>query len=288
MFNFTFTTGKTPLQNLCVLEVTGSERLSFLHGQFTNHVQRLNNQFMSAAWCNPQGRMLANMRLLADADRVLIILSADIAEHFCKRLRMFILRSDVSVRLAEELSVFGLINANIPNLDEECVQKTNDIIFARSTDCQGARRYMAVASKQALQAIDLPDIALSQWQVGELLCGLAWIDRALQDKLIPQMINMDRLNGLVFDKGCYPGQEVISRMQHIGKCPRRTALFYLPSSDICEGADVCINGTPDALIVNCVTLTDVTLALVCLPIKALESHATVTVDGVALSLLKTF
>ena len=280
--------GKALLTDLCVLEITGSERLSFLHGQFTNHVARINDTFMSAAWCTPQGRMLCNMRLINDTDRILMIISADIAQKIMTRLRMFVLRADVKIRLAQELTVAGLIDTNAPALNlEQCV-KEQDVWFARTSNWQNQRRYVAVGTAEALNAIDAPLIDQEAFKLGEILCGLARINAANQDKLIPQMINMDRLNGLVFDKGCYPGQEVIARMQNIGKCPRRTALFKAPLGTVLtEGADVFVDDQIDAIVVNAATSPEAAYALICLPVKALDRECAVKVGQQTLTQVLT-
>jgi len=62
------------------------------------------------------------------------------------------------------------------------------------------------------------------WRWLDIRNGLPWITASTQDELVPQMANLERIGGVSFDKGCYTGQEVVARSQHLGKLKRRMFL----------------------------------------------------------------
>jgi folate-binding protein YgfZ len=68
---------------------------------------------------------------------------------------------------------------------------------------------------------DLKSIDDSAWVLGSIRAGLPFIVAATQELFVPQMLNLDRLGAISFDKGCYVGQEIIARTQNLGRIKRR-------------------------------------------------------------------
>ena len=122
------------LKEFSILEVKGEDAEAFLHGQFTNHIKNLGESFRLAAYCQPQGRILALMRVVKYNDAYLLILPSDLVAGFVKRLSMFILRSKVTIREAQELSVYGLIDPNmaLPEIDHAVL--TDGYLIGRVRD----------------------------------------------------------------------------------------------------------------------------------------------------------
>ena len=104
--------GACLLDELSVLEVTGADAAHFLHGQFTNHINNIDDHFRLAAYCQPQGRVLALMRVAKVDNTFYLVLPKDLVSGFVKRLSMFILRSDVKISVADRLAVCGLIDCH--------------------------------------------------------------------------------------------------------------------------------------------------------------------------------
>jgi hypothetical protein len=61
----------------------------------------------------------------------------------------------------------------------------------------------------------------SAWHAADIRAGLPWVWASSQDLFVPQMVNLELLDGVNFQKGCYPGQEVVARSQYLGKLNRR-------------------------------------------------------------------
>ena len=98
----------------------------------------------------------------------------------------------------------------------------------------------AVFSKVKLLAINeakaypLPEITLKEldendWRSLNVRAGLVWVYPQTSGKLIPQMINLQKWGGISFTKGCYIGQEIIARTEHLGKLKRRLYRAFVDS-----------------------------------------------------------
>ncbi|MDC6171054.1 CAF17-like 4Fe-4S cluster assembly/insertion protein YgfZ, partial [Paucibacter sp. XJ19-41] len=88
----------------------------------------------------------------------------------------------------------------------------------------GAARYALLQPAHA-PAPALPALAEADWQWLEVQAGLAWVRGATVEQFVPQMLNLELLGGVNFQKGCYPGQEVVARSQYRGTVKRRTLMF---------------------------------------------------------------
>ncbi len=256
------------LKEMAVVEVSGADAMGFLHGQFTNHINEIGDAFRLAAYCQPQGRILSLMRVVKKDDLFYLIMPQDLIEGFIKRLSMFILRSKVSIRLADELAVFGVISQNkqLPEIDHAVID--NDMVIGRVSNWNNLQRALLIANSEKvlnhMQVIE--DSAM--WFLSEIETSTPWVFEKTKEAFIPQWINLDLIGGLVFDKGCYPGQEIISRMQHLGKTPRRLVLLKSDSKVLVEPkSDVFLNGEAVGQAVAGVQTQDKTLVLVSMSIK---------------------
>jgi folate-binding protein YgfZ len=83
-----------------------------------------------------------------------------------------------------------------------------------------------------LSAGVLRPVGAGCWDWLEISNGLPWITAATQDQFVPQMANLELLGGVSFRKGCYPGQEIVARTQHLGKPKRRLYLAHVSADGI--------------------------------------------------------
>lgn len=251
------------LKEMAVVEVSGVDAMGFLHGQFTNHINEIGDAFRLAAYCQPQGRILSLMRVVKKGDLFYLIMPQDLTAGFIKRLSMFILRSKVFIRLADELAVFGVISQNkqLPDIDHAVID--NDMVIGRVSNWGNLQRALLVANpEKALNQMQVTDDS-AMWFLSEIETSTPWVFEKTKEAFIPQWINLDLIGGLVFDKGCYPGQEIISRMQHLGKTPRRLVLLKSDSKVLVEPkSDVFLNGEAVGQAVMSVQLHGKTLVLV--------------------------
>lgn len=264
--------GAVLLDDLAVVRASGADAESFLHGQFTNHINALGNAFRLAAYCQPQGRILALMRVFKLEEHFYLILPRDLLAGFLKRLSMFILRSRVKLEEATDLKVMGLINltVDLPTLDTHTQRWP---VVARVADFENTKRAMAVGTADQLQSLMTWTMTTAHWYASDIAAGIPWVCESTKEAFVPQWINLDLIGGLVFDKGCYPGQEVISRVQHIGKTPRRMASMVLHAdSEVIANTEVKVG---DAVVGNVVMASSVagkTYCLVEATTKALQEN----------------
>jgi hypothetical protein len=191
-----------------LLSVSGNDAREFLHAQLTNDIQGLApDRAALAGWCSAQGRLLATFLVIPSPQGFLLQLARDIVPTVAKRLSMFVLRSKVKIEIVD-LVQDGLWDADFQQPD---VAWKDGIATVRV----GERRYLQIGSTEQ------PNASEEDWILGEIRAGRPFISSATQDKFVPQMVNLEKLGGVDFQKGCYPGQEIVARAQYRGQVKRR-------------------------------------------------------------------
>ena len=215
---------KAALPGLGALRVSGADAGAFLHAQFTVDLKRLApGRGSPAAWCSPKGRVLFLLDVLNLGDEGWLLLApADEISALIKRLRMFVLRAKVTIDdLRETWSVMGLAGDVLPDtLDAPgATTRTGDAWLWRVTAQPGLAYVIGPhAAVTALwDATNAPAITATRWEALEIDAARARISGALGERFLPQELDLERLQGLHFDKGCYPGQEVIARLKYRGQ-----------------------------------------------------------------------
>jgi folate-binding protein YgfZ len=170
------------------------------------------------AYCSSKGRMLASFLLWRDETGFLAAVSRDLAEATQKQLSKFVLRSKVKILDASDSIV--LAGAVGPNSERALSAAPGTSLRLR--DGRLLHALSAEAAPGILRGIALTDAA--RWRWLDIRAGLPWITAATRDQLIPQMANLELIGGVSFDKGCYTGQEIVARTQHLGAVKRRTFL----------------------------------------------------------------
>ncbi|MBR7001570.1 MAG: folate-binding protein YgfZ [Neisseriaceae bacterium] len=221
------------LPTLGVLRFSGKDARQFLHNQLSNDIQNLQqNQACYASYNTPQGRVTATMIVVPQNDDLLMIVAGDLLETLQKRLTMFVLRSQVKIEMADHLGVaFRLPETVSPFVLPDTPLITH---FAVETEGSGCLKLLLphggallLGEKSALPPFD--ENAVQQWQTFEIQSGFAWITAATSNLFVAQMLNLHRLGGIHFKKGCYVGQEVIARSQYIGQVKRGLAVYQSPN-----------------------------------------------------------
>jgi tRNA-modifying protein YgfZ len=209
---------KTPLTTLGVITVRGADARSFLHGQMTTDLRPLSaGETVLAAWCSPKGRVIFLLRILATEDGFHLLLPADQTAPCTKRLRLYALRAAVTIDdVSAACGVLLLRNFPVDGL-------TGDGLIVAGTDamrwCVGevdalARYWLTLdGSPRGEDAAALDFIR----------CGLPSLDASLAETFLPQELDLDRHAAVSFEKGCYPGQEIVARVRFRGSVKRRLA-----------------------------------------------------------------
>jgi folate-binding protein YgfZ len=213
------------LSHYAVLRVTGEDAAAFLHAQFTNDVQAL---AVDAAqwngWCTPKGRLVATFLLVRRKDEFLIVLPAEIAGPIAKRLGMFVLRSKVKIADASaDFARRGLMDVNDAPAPMRAADRDGAIVVGLD-----AGRALMLAPPAAAPAANADADA---WELSSIRAGVPTVTAATQEAFVPQMANFELVGGVSFKKGCYPGQEIVARMQYRGGLKRRMARAHIAGAD---------------------------------------------------------
>ncbi len=206
------------LPDLCVLQFQGADAVSFLHAQVSNDLEHLAaDRACIAAYCTAKGRSLATMVLWREQDEtVYALVRRDLSEALIKRLRMFVLRSKVTISLAE-LQVYGVADQSAAQAVWNLQRDGDDTLIQAPGELGGLNRYWRISPQQDTNA----QASEGRWETADILAGLPWISADTQDLFIPQTLNLDLIDGINFKKGCYPGQEVVARSHYRGTIKRR-------------------------------------------------------------------
>lgn len=232
------------LSHLGLIRVAGEDAQSFLQGQFTNDTREVTERHSQlSAYCSPKGRMLANFRIFQHQGDYLLQMPRDTFDTVLKRLPMFVLMSKVKVSDAsDEVVSIGLAG----QCAESLLKQQFTAVPAKSGEVapQGdmtlirlpgePARFQIIGTPKAVSALwsELAKEALPSnrdyWSLLDIRAGIPTIYRETADAFVPQMTNMEQIDGVSFTKGCYTGQEVVARMKYLGKLKRR---MYLASVD---------------------------------------------------------
>ncbi|MDH4106704.1 MAG: hypothetical protein OEW35_00150 [Gammaproteobacteria bacterium] len=208
----------TPNNPYRIVTVAGADRVEFLQGQLTQDLGLLEaGGALPAAWCNARGRVLVTGTLLGLEDRVGFAVPADMAAAVVGRLGMYRLRARVEIAAAGDDWSCVAARGRAARLPGAAVasHERNDAWF----EIYGRRDDVARSlSGRATLAAD-------EWRRRRIAAGLPDIGAAASERYTPHMLNLDRVGALSFSKGCYTGQEVVARTEHLGSVKRRLARF---------------------------------------------------------------
>jgi folate-binding protein YgfZ len=218
------------LAHLGVLRFSGADALVFLQGQVSNDTQLLTqNTPVLAAYSNAQGRVLALIYLLPHSSGVVAILPREILSATLERMRKFILRAKVRIEDATDtLVVAGQSGTTWPAASRYLEHDG----IGRAPVGHDENRHWVIGPPEKIAAPT--DAAAAkriedEWRLADIRAGLPQVYAATSEAFVAQMLNLDLLDGISFTKGCYTGQEIIARTQHLGRIKRRLFRLALPS-----------------------------------------------------------
>lgn len=237
------------LSHLGLLSLSGDDATTFLQGQVTNDVNQLNGTHAHySAYCSPKGRMLALFLAFSHDEKLYLQFSQSILASIMKRLKMYVMRSKVEISDAsDEMISFGLNGpdatdllkqkfGNVPNHDYE-VSTIEQGLMIKLPSINGHSRYQVITQEK--QALDVWNalkescrpVGKACWDWLDIQMGIPDVQEKTQDQFVPQMLNLDCLNGINFKKGCYTGQEIVARTHYLGKVKRRMYLASIISNE---------------------------------------------------------
>jgi tRNA-modifying protein YgfZ len=225
------------LDSVGVLRVRGADVIAFLQGQLSNDLARAApDRSLLAGYHNPQGRTIALLRCVAlAADDLLALVPRELSAAVMSRLTKFILRA--KVRLSDESTQWAIEGVLAPAalagaadaLDPRPataggVLRVGDSSIVRIGE--SAARLLVIRPAAAPSLLEaLPSLSVQEWRLGAIGAGEPQVYAATSEEFVAQMLNLDVLDAVAFDKGCYTGQEVIARAHYRGRVKRRMQRF---------------------------------------------------------------
>ncbi|QXH36840.1 CAF17-like 4Fe-4S cluster assembly/insertion protein YgfZ [Pseudomonas muyukensis] len=234
-----------------ILAVRGSDAGKFLQGQLTCNINYLSDDHAGlGARCMVKGRMQSSFRILPEGNGYLLAMAGELLEAQLADLKKYAVFSKAT--LADESAAwarFGLqqgdsalqaLGLAVPGEAGATVRHEGLIAVTASTD----RVELWVPADQAASVAErlaalLPAATLNDWLLGQVRAGIGQVMGPTRELFIPQMINLQAVDGVSFKKGCYTGQEIVARMQYLGKLKRRQYRLALAETAVPEpGAEI--------------------------------------------------
>ena len=198
-----------------LLEVSGVDAAAFLQSLLSNDLSELDGQ-TNAQWTallSPQGRVIALMALIRQSEQgFLLAVPRHFGASLLGSLRRYVLRRQVKLQQTSDLAVLGSLEA------EPSAPGPRLTLGSRS----GRHWYLAPAT-----AAERFPLAGTDWRRRDLEDGLAFLDAETSGKFLAAAIGLPALPALSIGKGCYPGQEIVTRSHYLGKQKRHLALLEI-------------------------------------------------------------
>lgn len=257
------------LSHLGLLQLNGADALSFLQGQVTNDVKKLaGNNAHYSGYCSPKGRLLALFLAFAHKDHIHLQLPQELVAPIAKRLQMYVMRSKVEIQDVSDsiikiglsgsqaVELLGKVFPGIPQQDFELVTHENGALIKLPGTLPRFEIFTDIANAPAIWnqlAPHAKTVDAAYWDLLEIQAGIPEIFAKTQEEFVPQMVNLDLLNGINFKKGCYTGQEIVARTHYLGTVKRRTQLAHIDSDTAPSAGNDVLNSSGDAVgkVVRC-------------------------------------
>jgi folate-binding protein YgfZ len=228
-----------PLTDHVSLEVRGADAAAFLMAQLSQTIVASSPTLASlAGWHDARGRVRALFRVWQVGGRWLLVTPRDGAAQLLQRLQMFVLRARVELAIAEDVELAAIVDADADWLAGRGLPSAAPpgAVTAHAGAqwlCVGPRYWHVLGPAGTVTTLEatLERVRPAAAARAEIALGLPAITPPLVDRFVAQMLNLDVLGAIAFDKGCYPGQEVIARVHNLGTVKRRARRYAAAIDD---------------------------------------------------------
>ncbi len=188
----------TTFESIGIIKLAGSECFAFLNNQTISKIAATDTESCHySAICNPKGRVLFSFFVFTNPDSIFIAITKELTDELFNFLNMRRFRMDVQVTKPEKIHL-ALGNGS----------PANNQYPLKLIDTEHSTETMSIWP------------TLFNWH-------LPWIEKAQQEKHIPQHLSLDEVGAIDFKKGCYPGQEIVARLHYLGEVKKRLQLIQV-------------------------------------------------------------
>jgi folate-binding protein YgfZ len=226
-----------PCTHLRVILCSGKDAPDFLQRQFTADLAQLEpGEGAITGYCTPKGRLLGIFLVFRRVTDFLLLTDATIADAINARLQLYLLRAEVSLTPLPDWGVLLL--------GKEAATHEATAEHASATGLiaawPGVPRYQLriaplielVSLWQMLERSSLTKCGPCQFDLLAIRHGLPIIVDTTSELFIPQAVNLDLIGGVSFNKGCYPGQEIVARVRYLGRLKTRMIRATVTTADM--------------------------------------------------------
>lgn len=243
--------------------VSGEDAGDFLQNQLSNDIDLVDeNRYQLSSYSTPKGRMLGIFRVLKVSNGYLLVTHRSMVLSLLERLYHFVLQARVNLADATDYFARIALQSDRPEVtghdwlaNSPGASFQNDSVISIQLEAvEGQQRYL-VFCLSAQEAIELWDELAAHlqvagpeaWRLSEIKAAVPTIYPQTAEEFVLQMANLNPLGGVSFKKGCYPGQEIVARMQYLGKLKRRMFLAQLRTDRLpAPGEELVAPGSENA------------------------------------------
>jgi folate-binding protein YgfZ len=239
--------------------VNGEDAGDFLQNQLSNDIDLMDETHLQmSSYSTPKGRILGIFRVIRISNGYILVTTRSMVIPLLEQLYKYIVQARVTLADASDYFARFALQTDFPEiLKHELLPGTvgavlqNDSVISLQLEPLGSQRRFLVMCLAAEDAIELWNgfagklqlASYSSWRLSEIKAGIPVIYPQTSGEFVLQMTNLGLLNGVSFKKGCYPGQEIVARMQYLGKLKRRMFLARLKNGSLpAPGAELVARG----------------------------------------------
>ncbi|MCP4989978.1 MAG: tRNA-modifying protein YgfZ [Colwellia sp.] len=229
------------LTDFGAISLTGEDQSKYLQGQVTCDVNISTEQnLLVGAHCDAKGKVFSVFRLINRSSAHILLQPKATIPNSLKELQKFGVFAKVTIEAAQNLAFIALVGKQASALLQQEFSQVPDsitpVVHVGTTSLvylAGEQpRYIIIDDQSSINAItnklNLPVYTHAVWDLLEISQGFPVLSAQSSGLYVPQMLNLQAINGISFTKGCYLGQETVARMQYLGKNKR--ALFSLTTT----------------------------------------------------------
>ncbi|MEC7832614.1 MAG: hypothetical protein VX440_02450 [Pseudomonadota bacterium] len=223
----------------CCIRVSGDDASKFLQGQFSNDINELDNQlYQISSFSTHQGKVIALLKLLKAQNGYFLLINKSISEYFINKLSMYVLNSKVTIEILNDIKIFCILDNTGEVLKKLKLSKKNQVIQLDKTGTiilnNTTEYYKSAiviqstdnAIKNLIESMDIKESAINTLKLLDIFNCYIRINNINKEKYIPQVLNLEKLNGINYKKGCYTGQEIVARTHYLGKIKKRVFIVF--------------------------------------------------------------
>ncbi|MGD8378739.1 MAG: hypothetical protein PVJ40_08635 [Gammaproteobacteria bacterium] len=216
-----------PVCDESVLRVAGADAATFLHGQLSTDIEAMQpGEHHLSSWNSARGRVLSTLRILRREEDFLLFVPDDLAATVLTRLRMFILRARVELAdLTDQVARIGVCGPGVGQWVDS-LRTDSQVTVLRLAGSLPRIEFLGppravVSAWNRLKGAGAMVAEGESWRHARILAGEPRTHEATSDEFVAQMLGLHELGAIDFRKGCYPGQEIIARLQYRGTLKKR-------------------------------------------------------------------